>query len=271
MTGLTPELRDVVVQLDLGEPESITPISWSQRAHVLVTTRGRFVVSLFGDEVSRGHLVAMQSVRRSLAAQGLPVVPAIDAILSIDGHVAEVQPWIAHDGYVTDRAGIVTAAGVLGPLHRGLARCKVTPEPRSAPWQWPEELADRLDRETPGLLAEAARSGREISAAVASAQRILEGLSRYDVYRGDRQLTHGDFHARNVLLTRGEVTAVVDFERLEFRPALHDLAWPLIFWRILGSDLGAWTEADWDWAAACCRAYAVAQPVDRDTWLQFHC
>lgn len=262
------ELRDVVAQLGLGEPLSITPISWSQRAHELVTSQGRFVVSVFGDEVTRGHLAAMQSVRRTLAADGLPVVPAIDSILSLDGRVAEIQPWVPHDGYVTDRAGILAAVAALGPLHIAMARCDVTPEQRSAPWSWPEELADRLGREAPSVLSAAAESGRDLAAAVESAQRILSTLSGFEVFRRDLQLTHGDFHARNVLLTGGKVTAIVDFERLEFRPALHDLAWPLIFWRVLGSDLGEWSEPDWEWAAACCSAYAATQPLAHDAWVQ---
>ena len=79
-----------------------------------------------------------------------------------------------------------------------------------------------------------------------------------------RQLTHGDFQGRNILFQADMLVGIIDFERLEHRPRLYDLAWPLIFWRFFGTTLGDYDAADWQSARACCVAYAAASTTVLD-------
>jgi aminoglycoside phosphotransferase (APT) family kinase protein len=74
-------------------------------------------------------------------------------------------------------------------------------------------------------------------------------------------LTHGDFQGPNLLFREYALAGIIDFERLEIRPRLYDLAWPFVFWRWFGSEEGAYTDSDWRYARACCAAYAAAAPA----------
>lgn len=271
------EVQQLTEPFGIGTVTGIAAIPRSFRAHKLDTTHGSFVLSAFPPEVTRDHLAAMQEVRLALVASGLP---AVAALVGRDGHIAEtadgrlvqVQPWVPHDTYADSWPRLVAAAGVLGRMHDVMAACEAVPDQRGAPWSWPATQVARLASEAQDLLDSAIRAGHDITAEVAVAQRILHTLAMQSCLAPERpvQLTHGDFHVRNILVHNGIVNAVVDFECLDFRPRLFDLAWPLVFWCFYGSGHGQWRDGDWSAAAACCRAYADATdraPTD-DEWRQ---
>lgn len=215
----------------------------------------------------------MQSVRRSLRADGLPIVPMVNdrsgrTILVVRGRLAEIQPVVEHDDNAGNWHALATAACTLGHLHDALARCTAEPEQRDAPWCWPEAVRERLSRDAAQLCTIGERSGYDIRDAVSTAQRILDVLVDTDLCDCPAQLTHGDFQGPNILMYDGRVRAVIDFERLDRRPRLYDLAWPLVFWRLFGTTLGDWTEYDWRHAARCCRSYAVGttRPPSEAEW-----
>ena len=90
---------------------------------------------------------------------------------------------------------------------------------------------------------------------------VLEALDDSDLLKGcPRQLTHGDYQGRNSLFRGRTLSGIIDFERLEYRPRLYDMAWPFVFWRWFGTSRGPYTAADWRQARACCSAYAAASP-----------
>jgi Ser/Thr protein kinase RdoA (MazF antagonist) len=272
------ELRPLLAPFGLGEVHGVTAIQRSFRAHRLETSRGTFVLSVFGPEMTRDHLHAMQDVRRELAGRGLPVVPALstadgDIVVQVRGRWAQVQPWVDHDGHATDWPAVAAGAGTLGAVHDAMATCTAVPDQPNSPWRWPKTQAERLDREGPALVAAGRSSGLDIAGAVASAERILALLASHGALTAGRtpvQLTHGDFQGRNVLMRGRDVAAVIDFDDLERRPRLFDLAWPLVFWRFFGAGEPRWSGADWRAAAGCCEAYAreARQPPDETEWIQ---
>lgn len=275
---LTPgEVLSAVEPFNLGDIRDVSPVPRSSRAHWLTTVRGHFVLSVFGKEVSREHLAAMQSVRRAIATDGFPVVPPVSdrwgrTTLVIRDRPAEIQPRVAHDDDARNWDALAIASGILGPLHDALAGCTAEPDQCERPWRWPATTADQLAHDAPKLTAAGERAGCGITGAVSAARGILNAVAVDSDLRADRiapQLTHGDFQGPNILMRDNRVQAVVDFEALDYRPRLYDLAWPLMFWRFFGSELGDWTDQDWRAAARCCREYTsgTCRPPSDAEWL----
>ncbi|HZC27453.1 MAG TPA: aminoglycoside phosphotransferase family protein, partial [Actinopolymorphaceae bacterium] len=253
-------MQRLIEPFGIGKVTDIEPMPRSVRAHRLDTTRGRFVLSVFPPEVTRDHLAAMQDVRIALVANGLPAVAALvgrDGISAeaVDGRLVQVQPWVPHDSYADSWPRLVAAAGVLGAAHDVMAEREATPDQQGAPWSWPRTQTARLAAQAQDLVESGVRAGHDIAADVAAGQRILDTLAGHPCLAPGRpvQLTHGDFQGRNILVHKEVVRAVVDFEGLDLRPRLFDLAWPLVFWPFYVSGLGRWRDDDWSAAAACCR------------------
>jgi Ser/Thr protein kinase RdoA (MazF antagonist) len=232
----------------------------------LETSAAVYALRFANAGVSRAHVLATQLVRRALAAAGLPVVAPLtagdgSALVDWDGLLGEVQPWMAHTGDGTAWSRLITAATTLRHLHNHLAGLHVQPDQHDDPWRTPAELADQLAADRPLLRRLAAQDGIAIDRYLAQALAVLEALQDGGVLNGcPRQLTHGDYQGRNLLFQGRALSGIIDFERLEYRPRLYDVAWPFVFWRWFGTARGAYTAADWRQARACCSAYAAARP-----------
>ena len=96
------EIRSVLEPFDLGEIQAVSPVAGSFRAHWLSTGRGRYVLSIFGPDVTSKHLAAMQAVRRQLAAAGLPVVPPMRQSGAIPARGVRIH-WTVTGGLLQSR------------------------------------------------------------------------------------------------------------------------------------------------------------------------
>jgi Ser/Thr protein kinase RdoA (MazF antagonist) len=244
------------------------------KVYALHTPRGVFALRFYNAGATPAHIHATQTVRFTLAEAGLPIAVPLHSstgttVVEENGLQGEIQPWIPHTDDGGSWPNLLIAAGVLRHLHTVLATCTVQVDQRDDPWRPPEHLAARLGADMPVLHTLAQQRGIDISPYLHRAIVILETLhTRIILDQCPRQLTHGDFQGSNLLFHESSLRGIIDFERLEYRPRLYDLAWPLVFWRWFGTAGGAYTERDWQYARACCAAYAQAasEPITTDDW-----
>lgn len=243
------------------------------KVYQLESGRGAFALRCFNPEATRAHATATQQARAILTAAGLAVGAALpttsgETLLASEGLFWELQPWIVHSDDGHSWPNVVGAASTLGRIHDALAACDAMPEQRDDPWRSPGALAEQLAANAERLRAVGRGQGMTIDGHIDQSLHILETLRDEGLLvAAPRQLTHGDYQGRNLLFHDGALVGVIDFERLEHRPRLYDLAWPFVFWRFFGTDEGNYTERDWQFARAACAAYAAAcatGPGDRE-------
>jgi Ser/Thr protein kinase RdoA (MazF antagonist) len=235
-----------------------------ERVYGLHAQNGKFALRFYNASVTLAHVQATQALRLALVEAGLPVGAPIrnaagETVLEFDGRFVELQPWIAHDGYGNNWPGVLAAATALGRMHDVMATCRVALDQRDDPWRGPAELADQLEADAAHLRHLARQSGMDIDHDLRLAEHVLEALREGGMLDAClRQLTHGDFQGRNLLFQGSSLVGIIDFERLETRPRLYDLAWPFVFWRFFGTGMGDYDASDWRFARICCAAYAAA-------------
>jgi Ser/Thr protein kinase RdoA (MazF antagonist) len=266
------DLQTIANAFDLGD---ITACQHTSKVYRLDAQSGEFALRFYNTEATRAHVEATQTVRQALAAAGLPVAAPISTragitVVEWNGLLCELQPWIANTADGRSWANLVTAAAALRHMHDHLADCPALPDQHDDPWRTPAALANQLVADSAVLRHQARQVGAVIDPYLDHAAAILDLLHAGGKLDACPQLlTHGDFQGPNLLFRDSALVGIIDFERLEYRPRLYDLAWPFVFWRWFGTEEGAYTNADWRQARACCDAYAAAAPAalgDRE-WL----
>ena len=183
--------------------------------------------------VSAGRLATMQTARAGLREQGLPVVSPLPTVsgttmMTVDGRLAEVEPWRPDDGGTDDRDRLLAAAALLGQLHAGL-RALALPAPIVPPVVSndlsPGVFDDWLVR-TERAIAAAPRTEQTVVARRACRKAGAVARLNRDIPRGagERHLVHGDYGHGNVRFTGPEATAIVDFDFLHEGERITDLA-----------------------------------------------
>ncbi len=264
-------IQTIAHHFDLGD---VTAWQQAGKVYRLHAQRGTFALRFFNTGVTRAHVQSTQMVRGALVEAGLPVgapvsTPAGTTIVEWNGALCELQPWIPHNGDGHNWASLITAAAPLRRMHDCMATCPAVPDQHDDPWRSPAELANQLAANAVSLRQRADQIGVAIGHSLHLARHILETLRDGGILDTcPRQLTHGDFQGRNILFQADALVGIIDFERLEHRPRLYDLAWPFIFWRFFGTTRGDYDDLDWQLARAYCVAYAAAstQVLDERDW-----
>lgn len=169
---------------------------------------------------------------RALAERGRPVPAPLttaggDTLLEHDGHIYAVAGWArgAHrEGLDLSPAEVRALGAVLADLHADLALVMpVVPEMMREPVTEPATTKDKIDR----YAAAAARPDRDaMDEFVLDRLRLRRQLLAQvghlrpddDVDVGPCGWVHGDFQHLNLLYADGEVSAVLDWDRLKPRP-----------------------------------------------------
>jgi Ser/Thr protein kinase RdoA (MazF antagonist) len=256
-------IQTIAHLFDLGD---VTAWQQTGKVYRLHAQRGTFALRFFNTGVTLAHVQATQNVRLALAEAGFPVGAPISTVTGTTvvewtSHLCELQPWIPHNGDGCNWSSIIAAAAPLRRMHDLMASCHVTPDQHDDPWRSPAELADHLVTNAASLRYQARQAGVMIDRHLQLAERILETLGDGGILDAcPRRLTHGDFQGHNLLFQGNSLTGIIDFERLEHRPQLYDLAWPFVFWRFFGTPMGDYEDADWRCARSCCIAYDAASP-----------
>jgi Ser/Thr protein kinase RdoA (MazF antagonist) len=266
------DIQTIAHAYDLGD---VSTWQHTHKVYRLQAQRGEFALRFYNPGVTRAHIQATQTVRLALAEAGHPIGAPISTaagttIVEWNGALGELQAWIPHTEDGRSWASVVAAAAPLRRMHERMAICHVQPVQHDDPWRTPGELAKQLAADAASLRQQAGQAGQTIDHHLERAAAILEILRDGGTLDAcPRHLTHGDFQGPNLLFDESALAGIIDFERLEYRPQLYDLAWPLLFWRYFGTTLGDYTDADWRYARACCAAYAAAGPaiLGADEWI----
>jgi len=202
------------------------------------TCEGRYVARVHGSHTSPARLVAIQFVRRHLAAGGVPsphLVLTTDGHTSVvvDGQLLEVERYVEHDANMDSWRRLETGLPYLGRTHSLLQATRV-----SAAGRHPR-LANHIAPEH--ALAGAARgvqrmrswnpTADELDMAASSEElaRLVHEIERQSVSHLPRQLVHGDFWDNNVLFRKEVVVLVTDLDFMGERLRIDDLALTLYF------------------------------------------
>jgi Ser/Thr protein kinase RdoA (MazF antagonist) len=269
--------ENLVGLAELAAQYGLDVASAKRHSHKVVrldTGSGSFALRRYNPGLSRVQVEAIQTTVTILAGEGCPVVAPLSTLegttlVDWEHCFAELLPWIEHtdDGHTWNN--LVLAMPALRVMHDTLALLALETDQRDDPWKSPGLLREQLQCDRLSIDQLAHNQNIDISRLLAKADSMLEMLERDGrLDAAPRQLTHGDVQGANLLFDGGALVGVIEFERLEARPRLYDLAWPLVFWRWYGTDDGDYTEYDWQMARACCAAYAQAsaRPIDRETW-----
>ena len=187
--------------------------------------------------VSRRRILALQQVRRCVAADGLVVAEArpfgTTPIRRCGNGWAELETYVPHRDRAATWDSYVWMFRSLGRLHHSLAALDVSvPRPLVSTYAPPGSL--------PRWLAVAERAAQHDSTArdvVRRARRLL-GPLRTQWIPGPSlptQLIHGDGKLSNIRWTATGEPAYLDFGFAAVRPRIHDLAHSLA-WMVLRPD-----------------------------------
>ena len=229
---LTPAVVAALAdQFDVGAVSSCVPIT-----HGLMNTNWRWETAAGVFAVKQLRDASPVAVRRHhevlprLAEQGLPV-PAPratsggDSLCKIDSHWYAMIGWLPgvhRTGSQLNLPDCRRLGELVGRIHTGLR--KVLPDALPSLADNPRQVADteaKLDR-----LARAATAGRDdfdrfAATEIAWRRRLLHEVAgqRPHTTAAVRPVgwTHGDINHLNLLFTGGQVTGVLDWDRLDVR------------------------------------------------------
>lgn len=214
---------------DLGDLRSSRGIEAGtvNTSYVLELATGRHFLRIYEEQGMAGA-AREAALLAHLAAAGVPTPAPVRArdgafVRILAGKPAALFPWIEGD-MLCQRAVTPEAAHRVGAA---LARVHLTGPAPGAPLDGgrfgPAELVRRCDRVATSNDPEARAEAEALRAAVAraSAQR------RPDLPTG---LVHGDLFRDNVLWSRGEIAALLDFESAHRGPFVFDLAVTILSW-----------------------------------------
>ncbi|MER5867851.1 phosphotransferase [Kitasatospora sp. NPDC002040] len=208
------------------------------RGYRVETGAGRFFLKCYVDQATatRPVVLAQHRATTALAALGFPIAPPVPTrdgrtFTSRDGRLFALFPWIEgshRHGTDLDPRETRELGALLGRLHLALGQvCTPARQPAGHRSADPEETAAlvlRL-REQAGAALPRSRFDTLVE------RRLTERLDLLDTHRHRRPApqaapptgwTHGDFHGLNLLYRQGRVSAVLDWDKLGFRPQAEE-------------------------------------------------
>jgi homoserine kinase type II len=237
------QLQFLVDQFDLGRITRMDkPIDTQcNTTEPFKTGRGTFMLrARHGDEFAE-RVEYIHEVMDTLRANDFPVpevmkTPEGNGCIVWGERIVEVHRFIPHDtGVHRDWARMFAAAGTLADMHGILAHSKlerppVPPELRND--VGPEHILGFLEEGETMLLelAEQREDARRALDVIREARdAVMPMVEGYDQKIGSLPwlTVHGDYHFWNLLYRGDEVAGVVDYDFLQERERLFDLAYSL--------------------------------------------
>ena len=181
---------------------------------------GQYVLRRYRERRPVDTVMFEHAILDHLDGLGWPVAapiatPGGERILEVDGRLYAVFPRLPGRRGITERPRAPRELGrMLGRLHRDLATCRCEPPAGTfreilsitTTWGTGNRTVDALfaafAETSPGSAAYCTETLQGVRAEVAALD--LSGMTR--------TLIHGDWHAGNLLFTRGQVTGVLDFD-----------------------------------------------------------
>ncbi|GAA5028458.1 phosphotransferase enzyme family protein [Actinopolymorpha pittospori] len=199
---------------------------------------GRYVARAYLRYVTPDRLTAIQDVRRSLTAAGVPCprhLPTRDgAGWTILGEsLVEVERFVDHDGYMKTSERLRQGLPLLGRLHSVTRTLEVSAAGRASRYAnhiQPEDALAATTRATTRIRGWAPTPAERGVADLADELAALVSAGERDLWpKLPRQLVHGDFWDNNVFFRGDQVVMVADFDFMGERARVDDLALTLYF------------------------------------------
>jgi Ser/Thr protein kinase RdoA (MazF antagonist) len=209
-----------------------------------VTDQGTALVKRLGRPAEPGWLAFQAAVLSALCDRGFPVQPLWPArdgetTVTAGEQLWQVRPYAQGRAFrAGDAHDVEAAARALAQLHRapvealvpaGVSAGAVSPTDDLVLWLWDDgaahaALEELVRRIAPATLADAVLP--HYREAFTRARRQL-GPAAYQSL--GRVLTHGEFVGSNLLLGDRDVCSVMDWDAVQVRPRVYDLARACLF------------------------------------------
>ncbi|MBI3970867.1 MAG: phosphotransferase [Chloroflexi bacterium] len=246
---------------------------------------GAHVLRVHRPWVTSDWVATLHRAKGLLAQSGIPVCQPIrtragEAMLVVDGRVVEVEPFVAHDARADTWPRDVRAFAMLARLHDAFAQdgLGLFVPPRVSNYGTPLQLERWLaktERLVLGRLEEdERRRGLEAERALSICRATRDVLGWFGAWwetvgeQLPRLLTHGDYGGGNVLFQNDQVIAILDFDFLDFRERVFDLAYSLYWALVRGAPDVPFEWISWTSAAAALAAYdaTTEYPLTESEW-----
>jgi homoserine kinase type II len=181
---------------------------------------GPYVLRRYRDRRPFATVVFEHAILDHLTVLGWPVAAPVAAlggerIIEVDDRLYAVFPRLPGRRGITERPRAPRELGrMLGRLHRDLATCRREPPSGTfreilsitTTWGTGSHTVDAL------FAAFAETSPGSAAYFTETLQGVRQEVAALDLSGMPRTLIHGDWHAGNLLYSRGEVTGVLDFD-----------------------------------------------------------
>lgn len=262
------ELARVLSRYGLGVIHSVEPYDGGSPLApkaVVESELGRHLLKrrepIHGDPY---RVAVCHDVQLRLGSAGFPVAPLLgttddnNSMCQLDGRVYELFGFVEGKRSGRDETSAGRAGACLARMHSALRGYEPEWEPaketyHAAPW-----VASRFRAARSKLGSEAGGAIDRLEAAYAEAADLVDSAGLADQ---QPHMVHGDWHPGNLLVERGSIAAVVDFDTARFAPGLVDVARGAVNFALERDEAGG-LRLDPPRFAAFCDAYEHASGGD---------
>ncbi len=211
---------------------------------LMQTEKGLYVLRAYRLWVTQTRLSQLHQIKLLLASANFPVTLPIttgagETVLSYDQRLMELEPFIVHDGEADTWEHNFIAFSLLGRLHSFLAMQKDKihlVDPAVSNYGTPETLLTWIYQAQKKVQSrqDIERQKRQPALSLyADAIQLLQILrEQWDKTNQHlpQQLIHGDYGGGNLLFEHERSVAILDFDFMQVKERVFDIAYTLYWW-----------------------------------------
>ncbi|KPL25450.1 MAG: hypothetical protein AMJ75_00975 [Phycisphaerae bacterium SM1_79] len=249
------ELARVLSHYDIGVIHQVESLSVGNRRvpkMVVTSEQGKFLLKRRPrgkDDLRR--IAFAHAVQTYLAGKLFPVASLVstrdenDTVLQLNNHIYEFFRFIAGARYDGSAQATADTGRQLAMFHRLLAGFAGEPTPRGLHASFHDSTTVRRHLRTIGAKKKTGPDKKlhgtaEVLLGLYNESSIRVNRLGFDSW--DEQIVHGDWHPGNMLFSKHNIVAILDFDSIRIAPTLTDLANGMLQFSIIG---GRPNPADW--------------------------
>jgi len=247
------ELRKVINHYDLGQvyqTKSLTAGNSRAAKAVVIAEKGKFLLKRRPKGKDNFyHAAFAHSIQKFLAKHDFPVTELIPTkqdektILQLNSHIYENFRFVSGERYNGSRAQTVRAGENLALLHKYLKDFANEFEPLKGSFHDSTSVRRHLKSITS---QKNNNKNLRLRCTVNNLAKLYNdascGVNQLGFDSWEMQIVHGDWHPGNMLFSKDELVAVLDFDSVRFAPAVTDIANGLLQFSIIA---GRPKPSDW--------------------------